>query len=219
MKRIALYVNYYIDQHTERHSELETCLMHNIMTDFDEVHLITTPQHRKEMSLRGATHAHFHQADHRPSVDEYIELANENNDGDTVVVICNSDIFFQDDAVKLLKEYPWDKVKTFMGLSRHDVTPLGDHALLDRRDSQDAFVWHGKCNITGMECPLGFPGVDNRFMRKASEAGYKVLNPARDIKALHLHNVKINNYRDANNNVKGDQICPEPYYFVAPHHL
>jgi hypothetical protein len=130
----------------------------------------------------------------------------------------NYDVYMPSESLQKLKELPWEK-KLFVALSRYDLTTKDNLILLDRWDSADTWVWKGPTSVEGINCSCGFAGVDNHVAWKFKEAGYRVVNPSRDIVTVHVHNVHINNYREGgspNGAVKADNICPEPYAFHPP---
>lgn len=214
-----LYINTYFEKNEARRRELEVCYQNNLEAGFNEIWLIVE-QKDEEYALdllkqynEGNSTIHIKIVNERPDFQYYIDKANSYN-LNTLHVVMNNDIYIKSNELEKLKLLPWSQ-KLFVGLSRWDIGPEGSF-LLDRPDSQDSYIWFEKCEITRALCPIGNPGSDNHILYKFQAAGYKVVNPSKSIVTLHLHNVKINNYRDSNGNVKSTQICPEPYYFAKP---
>lgn len=217
MREVHLYVNYFESQNAARAHELIGCVYKNAIV-FDRIHILC-PQADYDVGIFSQLKNFvWVQCEERPSVQTYIECANTMS-RDTVVVIANLDIAFTAGAINKLRSFPWTDGKYFMGLARYDMTPEGIPVLLSRRDAQDSFIWFGPCDIQEANCPLGVPGGDNSLLRRAKEAAYIVINPAKSIKTIHHHLVQGHTYRDENNNVRLDHVCPEPYFFCEPHEL
>lgn len=223
---IYLYISAYNEQNLARRKELIECFSRNTEAGFKIIHVLSEGHdclldHARKFGACNPIQTLFrYPVIGRPTVQQYIDMANliEADDPDSLHIIANSDIFFIPETLEQLRSLPWDQ-KLFVALSRYDVTSGGAHVLLDRWDSQDTFVWRGECNVRDADCPLGFAGSDNSLCWKFKAAGYKVVNPSRDIKTMHLHLVQVNNYREGGNNrnaVKADHICPEPYHLVTP---
>jgi hypothetical protein len=113
-------------------------------------------------------------------------------------VIANADIFFDAKGVSLISLY-FDaradeaRYKTCLALSRWDVKPDGTSALWNHADSQDVFIVYGQITVDA-PFTMGVPGVDNRLCHILKEQGLNVINPAKSIKAYHLHNVQWRSY-------------------------
>jgi hypothetical protein len=135
---------------------------------------------------------------------QLFELTNEYPD--CINVIANSDIYF-DETILYAR---------FMGendcyaLSRWDYKENGLAVLLDRKDSQDAWIFNGAAKVNNCDFFLGIPGCDNRIAHEISVSGYNVLNPSKTIHAIHLHNSQVRTY-------DGSQIISPPYYYINPH--
>lgn len=213
-----LFINPYQDKNPERRKELEKVFENNIFAGFDFITFVIEDkdfQYVLKLSGKYPTGVrNFESVDQRPPFQTYIDMANK-NDEETINIVCNNDIYITPDNLEKLKNLHWDR-KLWVSLARWDVSTGGNLTLLDRPDTADGWAWVGNCNINNANCPIGFAGSDNNLAWLAKESGYIVINPSRDIRIFHLHNVKINNYRDGKGNIKADQICPEPYHFHPP---
>lgn len=135
-----------------------------------------------------------------------------------VNVIANSDIYFDGMGIERLASCDFG-AKTCLAISRWDVKADGSTELWDHRDSQDAWVFYDRPDIAA-DFPMGTGGCDNHLLHLIEQAGYKVINPAKTIKAYHLHLVDYRSYVEGNKGVgrggvKVDRICP-PYAFASP---
>jgi hypothetical protein len=228
---VILYTSPYAEKNPERRAELENCFEKNLEAGFLHINLLVE-QKDLDYLYNGLYYGRMVDYDHRPAFQDYIDVANiwdteaivdKDYEGD-LHVVCNSDIYLLPETLEKLKGLQWEKDgrKLFVALSRYDLTSDGSLVLLDRWDTADTWVWKGKCPVQGIQCPCGYPGVDNHIAWKFKEAGYHVVNPSRDIVTVHQHLVQINNYRQTGHSsspVKADQICPEPYAFHTPIHI
>lgn len=144
----------------------------------------------------------------RATFGELFALASENAGPDDILIIANSDICFDDTlalAEKIERGEAW-------ALTRWDRQPDCKLKLFARPDSQDAWVFRGPINsklIDAANFCLGVGGCDNRLAQLIAECGYRVRNPARSIRAIHLH---------ANNKTEWSNADPVqgPYLFLPP---
>jgi hypothetical protein len=61
---------------------------------------------------------------------------------------------------------------------------------------------------------MGILGCDNRLAYLLSEAGYRLSNPGRSIRAIHLHRSEVRRYRQGRQN-----LVPGPYKRLVPEEL
>jgi hypothetical protein len=224
--KINLYVTPYQEKNPDRAKELRECLLKNFEAGFNRIVCVVEDKdfdfvRHEILDLLGESNlgsAVLERTEGRPTFSDYISIANE-YDEDTIHVVCNADIYLLPKTLEQLKDLPWEKKKLFIGLSRWDQHHSGKLVHLSRWDSQDSFIWKGRCPITTQMCPLGWPGSDNSALFHFKNAGYSVYNPSNDIQTVHLHNVQIYNYRQdskVDGAIKGSQLCAEPYHLCTP---
>jgi hypothetical protein len=199
---MILFQNFYRDKNPKRNQELETCLVANCNNKFIEkvVLLIDGP--------------HFPDHDHpkirpylmtrRPTYSDIFYEINTEVPIGKIVAFANSDIFF-DETIASASALRQDEC---FALSRWDVK--GDKAIpFHRADSQD--VWIFRTPVIEVEANFtpGVPGCDNRIARMLKDAGYKLINPCKSIKAYHLHEGGEHNYSSK------DRV-PGPYHLIQP---
>lgn len=142
---------------------------------------------------------------------------------DSIVVIANNDIYF-DDSIKLLDTY--DMTNKCFSLLRYDVQynkkdskifEYYDHELARgygekgaRADAQDSWIFKTPISIPD-KCDFyfGILGCDNHITYLLRKQGYIVSNPALDIKSYHLHLTGIRNY-DQNKRIR------PPWLYIKP---
>jgi len=148
----------------------------------------------------------------RPTFNEMFDLCRP----DAVNVIANSDIYF----TELPHTPPPGEV---WALSRWDVDADGNATLWDHADSADAWIFNGLPPKIDMPWTMGLPGVDNRLAWELDNAGMRVRNPCKTIKAYHLHNSQWRSYlQDPTGVARGGNKLfrvPPPYKLVTPEHL
>jgi len=207
---INLFVSYYQDKNPVRQQELDVVFEKNLKNkQFDRMYVIVDAGIKKiEASERNTIIG----ADHRYSFREYFDLINYVTGDADVNIICNSDIYFES-----LSLFSTIKQGECYALSRWDVGSDGTIKLFNRPDTQDTWVFRGRINeIKDCDFPQGYAGCDNAIADKIEKAGYKILNPSKDIKTFHLHNSGVRNY-DAT--AKSKDRIPPPYRQIWPHHL
>ena len=109
------------------------------------------------------------------------------------VAISNADIFF-DESLEALANC--DLCGQLLCLSRWDVQPDGSARLFEHPCSQDAWVFDAPIREFPCDFHLGVPGCDNRLAAEAQQAGLKISNPARSVRACHLHLSGVRRYSE-----------------------
>lgn len=154
----------------------------------------------------------------QPHMNELFDLC---EDG-MLNVVANGDIFFDAEGIELLRNAA-PGPKSCFALSRWDVDKEGNATLYDHSDSQDVWIFNGKPKGIDAGFKIGRPGGDNHLMWLIQQAGYKVFNPSKSIKAYHLHNVQWRSYLlDPEGKPRGadklDRVSG-PFERLAPHAL
>ena len=210
-KKVILYQNFYIDKFPERQAELEACLLENITCpEIDEIVLLCHPDtipllegKYKSDIVRLVSWAK------RPTYNDFLMLF---KDEEAFHVIANTDIYLTD-TLALLKERGM-KPGDCYALSRYDRLTDGSMKPHHCRGSQDVWIFSKPPKVVpGADFTLGIPGCDNVFAHLLVRKGYRVLNPCKDIKIVHVHNTGIRHY------VKDTDRLPPPYFLVYPINL
>ena len=180
--KLNLYTSYYKGNSSERQKELDFCLAYNKASGFfDNIILIE---------------------DKRPTFKELFALTKQYPDH--VNIVTNSDIFFPESILQ---------VKTIQyrecyALSRWDYVTGGKIKLLENKDSQDTWIFRGGSMCEMGDFKFGLPGCDNRIAYELKESGYKVTNPSKRIKTVHLHLSEVKSYN------KKTTPIPKPYLMI-----
>jgi FkbM family methyltransferase len=110
------------------------------------------------------------------------------------VIIANADIYF-DDTLAQLDGY--DLAGKLLCLSRWDVQPDGSARLFEQPASQDVWIFLAPIPAFPCDFHLGVPGCDNRLAWEAECVGLAISNPARSLRAYHLHLSQVRRYGDS----------------------
>ena len=204
MKRI-LIVPWHNSAHPERAAELQEAARRNVDSGLFDRLLYVTEEHRVPAGTEMVG------VPHRPTYAEVFAIAADQAGPEDVVVIANSDIYF-DDTLRALVPHEGQA----FALARWE--PSG---LRDRQDSQDVWVFKGPPRVQGANFWFGVPGCDNSVLHLMAKAGYTVSNPSRSVKAHHLH---ASEYRTCSRpwtqSAKGTKESPPlPFRFCDPSFL
>jgi len=200
---MILLTGFYLETDPNRHDELVECLSRNEANAcFDEIHVwieatVNLPDLLLSHPLLTAPKFHLVAYGQRVTFQDLLTYANRFLTNRRVV-IANTDIFF-DDSLCLLDGC--DLSGKLLCLSRWDVQPDGTTRLFDHSSSQDAWIFQAPIREFTSDFHMGVPGCDNRLALEARKAGLHVSNPARSIRACHLHLSGVRHYNER------DRIC------------
>ena len=192
------FVNYYISE--KRQAEIDECLQRNIENPLIEQIFVLADR----FIFFNDPKVILLQLSYRPTFQDFIDLTYAS---DGINIIANSDIYF-DDTLELANEIGKNEV---YALSRWELTNEGlKHH--NTRDSQDCWIINGNLNTSDCDFTQGLAGCDNAFTERLKWAGYKVSNPSKDIRSIHLHKNPRRDY-DVQDRVS------LPYLLISPHKL
>jgi hypothetical protein len=103
---------------------------------------------------------------------------------------------------------------TLLCVSRWDIHSDGTASLFEHGESQDAWIFDAPIRQFPCDFPLGVPGCDNRLAWEAAAAGLTLHNPARSLRAYHLHLSRVRRYTD-HERLRGD-VRSVPAGFLGP---
>ena len=188
---INLYVNYYKDKVPARQKEIDTCIQKNITNSLVNV-LVLESQSKVKYN-------------------DFFKVINSYTGDNDINIICNSDIYL-DSTISIVSSMSGEEA---LALGRWELGVNGVPNFCNRPDSQDTWVFKGKVrNVFGDFC-LGLPGCDNRIAHEMRHAGYKVSNPAKSIKTIHIHRSGVRNY-PAHGAQRKSMTVPGPYVTINP---
>lgn len=189
---IHLLIDYYIPSMKERQKELDFCYIDNINNpNFDKVHIFhedVPPQINDRVILNKLTS--------RNTYFNYFKYAKNNIPKGDIIVLANSDIYF-DDSISKTKQFDLDKY--ILALTRWSSNGTEDGNRIENGNivyyknhycSQDVWIWKNPLNLfEQVDCKFGMGvlGCDNKIAHSFSEMKYEVINPCLDIIAYHYH--------------------------------
>lgn len=190
---IRLFKNYFTHRHPARRAEL------------DEVR-------RRDEANRLLT---IHAVPDRPTFAQMFEAVNAATGPDDVNIVCNADISVPVETCPLLEGIGADECYS---LGRWDDTEEGLVLFADKRgkprcDAMDCWIFRGLVRqyvIDLAKFSMGQKGGDNSLCAIFGDAGYRVSNPAKSVKVVHLHRTNIRQH---------GETVPKPYLVIEPHFL
>src|SRR5689334_21979810 len=106
----------------------------------------------------------------RPTFKDFFSLINQVTDEDDINIIANTDIYFDDESIWLIKK--WLQKDECFALSRWDIYFDGKPQHFNRRDTADVWIFKGKIkDIPDCDFTLGIPGCDNAICERIQRAG------------------------------------------------
>lgn len=212
-----IFTEYYVSSNQERQKEIQNTIISNLSFDFvDNYYLFVENDYNDNLrqfvsNLKDKNKVNVVEVNERCTYQFIIDFSNNETEEDTINLLVNNDIMFTD-KVELVKNISHDE---FYCLARWEKT-VSDRIRIHGEfggDSQDVWVWRGKCRIGDADFRMGVPGCDNVIAFKASASEYCTLNPSQDIVTIHNHSSEHRTY-----NRITDRL-PRPYCFVRPHKL
>jgi hypothetical protein len=205
---IVLLTPFYPDPEPARRDELVECLSRNAANELiAEIHVFlengVAPEF-DDRKLRLVRHGC------RATYRDLFDYANSELAGRRVA-LANADIYFGADIGRLAH---CELTGRLLCLSRWDVLPDGSTWMFDHPSSQDAWIFETPIRPFPSGFHLGLPGCDNRLAWEAEQAGLLVSNPARSLRAYHLHLSGVRRYSEAER-VHGS-VSSVPAGFLGP---
>lgn len=185
----------YKERDPRRQNELLECLRRNIeLVRIEEVHLmVEDSMARAEMEshpLFSSEKIRLVEHGRRVTFRDLFAYANRELLGRRVI-IANADIYF-DRTLARLDDY--DLTGKLLCLSRWDVRSDGSAEFFEQPSSQDAWIFQTPIREFPCDFHMGVLGCDNRLAWEAYNAGVKVSNPSRSLRAYHLHLSQIRHW-------------------------
>jgi hypothetical protein len=197
-----LFVEYIKTPDNHRQDEYDFCLKNNARLDyFDNIYVIT----EHDLPIFSMKITKIYPYGDRTNYQNIFNMKEASSPGD-LNFIANSDIYF-DETISLLDSKITDEIA--VGLSRwypDDDSYMINGWHMDGKaapESNDVWIWKGKSKVKNGDFPIGYYSCDLRIMQCFVEAGYRVYNPAKDVKVWHKHK-----YRSGGNPLN----VPGPYW-------
>lgn len=224
---INLLINLYVDNNPHRYREIAYVFARNLNNPLiSKIHAFVNDHQDLDILERympANSKLVYIPITARPTFNDYFSYTTELPASD-LNIIANADILFDTSLEKAIT-FNWTNQVVF-ALTRWDYFPAGKYPdgtiieqendkYLDHKDSQDTWIFKGPiASIEDADFTLGVAGCDNKIPYLMSKQRYSVYNPSKEIKTLHVHNIKVLNYKDENNQPK--QTIPSPYILLNP---
>lgn len=191
---LTLFTPYFWSGRVERQAEFEKCLRRNLGCSaiariyllIDDGH-VPPVKHDKIKILR---------LEGRPTYRRWLELASREA-GAGISILANTDIYFDDSVAQLhaVLEQP----KSFLALSRWDLNGESIVAHAQPQWSQDAWAIKLPTSVPAslhreLDVPLGVPRCDNKIAYLFAVHGWKLFNPCRYVRSVHVHETQLRTY-------------------------
>jgi hypothetical protein len=112
---------------------------------------------------------------------------------DKICIITNADIFLHESNDKLIERLQEHKFAFALTRYEHDMShPLID----DYGGSHDAYIFNSKFINESIindhtQFYQNFPGIETHIIKALCDVGFKVFNPCKQIKIVHLHQTQL----------------------------
>lgn len=181
--------NYYNANNVERQEELDFCLIENYNNKhIDKIHIFGTID--KNISDMDYLNKITIIDKERPTFKDYINYSVNNISHTDIVILSNSDIYF-DDTLNILPEIDFDKCA--LALSRYVLQNNTIFLYPEPDICQDTWIYKPDNRLLDMDCDfyMGVNGCDNRIAFEFAKVGLGIINPSHDIKTYHKHKTHI----------------------------
>jgi SAM-dependent methyltransferase len=188
---IHLRIAFYVDSRQLRREEIEASVVKNLCNArFDSVTLFCEQSGVPVATALVAGKCRVVPLTHRARYADLIQFQYQTEKG--VVVIANGDVYF-DDTISLVEHLTSKQVICLTRAESRNDGLYWPEAELAIATCHDAWIFRPPLNISG-EFEFGRPGCDHRFAGECEKAGYTLLNPCRQIHAIHNHRSKLRTY-------------------------
>lgn len=208
-ENIYLIYQYFVPDSEKRKKEINYCLNKNYNNkNFKKIFLLNEKIYSKKETGLNIDENRLQQINikKRLKFNDIFEFVSRNK-LNGFIVICNSDIFF-DNSIQVLNKTNFNNEKSLISLLRYeyrdylhtiDDAPLYTSKDGPRGDSQDSWIFHSRFNIEESKrkvfnIPFGQPGCDNKILYLYKVLGYNIYNDPLKIKTFHNHSEINRNY-------------------------
>jgi len=211
---LVLIQQYYKPKENIREKELQLCLSMNIQCEFIDKIILFTESKGLILPSDPEKKIECIPLKKRLSYANCIEVIQKLGSGN-LVAFANTDIYLTDTWRSIWSVNLKD---VFVALLRWEEGVDGKEDTLfgPRNDSQDTWLIHSdsvldrKWDLNALNIPFGQAGCDNAILVEFLRNKFKIVNPAINLKTVHVHKSEIRNYDKTN-------IVDRPtYMFIEP---
>jgi len=201
---IHIISTFYISKYSShldnlRSKELERCLINNLYCPFvEKIHLFVDDDDAliklNELS-NNSDKIIVVEVGKRPKYTDFFNYIIKNVK-DEICMIINSDIFLYENDEKLIANLKENKIAYALTRYEHDMS----HPLInDYHGSHDAYIFNAKfIDETIINEDTNFyqnlPGIETHVIKALCDIGFKMCNPCKQIKIIHLHKTQLRNH-------------------------
>jgi hypothetical protein len=218
---IWLFTQYFKHSNRRRAREIKECLVKNCGVELiSKVVLLNETDYSEEWEgVIGADKIQQVVTGKRLTYADFLRYVNDNVPKNVFVVLCNADIYFDNTLQDLWKINMSDRMFALLRWDDDGSGPRTAQLFGPRSDSHDAWIFLSDSikshswNYDSFDFQLGQVGCDNVFAGKVLRNRFIITNPSLVIKAYHLHNSNIRNYKVE------DFIKSDMYLNIAPAYI
>ena len=192
VRTCELFTSWYTDELIARNNDTLRCLEENAKNPLiTKIHLLID-QEKPRLVPTDIAKIATSSFQKRPMYQDFFNLMDVSSCD--IRVLANSDILF-DESLRFVKNLD---IETCYALTRWEQgkeTPV----FLNRSWSQDAWIFRGKIRNVAGDFELGRLGCDGKIAYELNAAGYRVLNPSKTIKILHVQSERKKGRYDGHN--------------------
>lgn len=193
--QVVLYTPYYRTSSAARQKEIDLCLRVNVdCPHIDRIIVLIDDDSDPPID---SARLDVVRVKERPKYSDWVSLSESLPEG-TISLLANSDIYFDDSLVRLSSAISDDS--TFMALSRYDPDGNDWKIRSNPHWTQDTWgyrVARSKINhnfLRSLSVPLGVPRCDNKVAYAFAIRGWKIVNPCRFVRSVHVHDTNERGY-------------------------
>jgi hypothetical protein len=189
---------YFSELDNSRSKELEQALVNNLSSPFiEKIHLFLDDNDAliRLNELSNSDKIVIIEIGKKPKYSDFFNYI-VNNVKDEICMITNADIFLYEMNDKLIENLQETKIAYALTRYEYDMT----HPLIDYyQGSHDAYIFNSKFidgTIINEDTNFyqNFPGIETHIIKALCDNGFKVYNPCRQIKIVHLHQTELRKY-------------------------
>lgn len=192
----TFYISKYLSGlDNSRSKELEQALMNNLSSPFvEKIHLFVDDNDAliRLNELANSDKIVIIEIGKKPKYSDFFNYI-VNNVKDEICMIANADIFLYETNDKLIENLKENKIAYALTRYEYDMT----HPLMnDYHGSHDAYIFNSKFidgTIINEDTHFyqNFPGIESHIIKALCDNGFKVYNPCKQIKIVHLHQTEL----------------------------
>jgi hypothetical protein len=183
----------------DRSKEIEDCLIKNLKNPIvDKIHLFVDDEHalrRLNEISNNSEKIFIISIGLKPKYNDFFNYIIENIQNE-ICMITNADIYIHECEINLIKRLKKEKICYALTRYEHDMS----HPLIDTYcGSHDCYIFNSSFidkQIINKHTDFlqNVLGIESRIIKTFCDKGFRVYNPCRQIKIVHLHKTQLRNH-------------------------